>query len=265
MDPTQVQLAISLLAAHVVGDFALQTDEGAKRKHRIPVLAGHCVAVAALSYALTGLWLAWQVPAAVLATHMIIDLVKARFLPARLSFFVLDQLAHVSVILAISVLAPRMLPGVHDSFWQVALGANYYAALILLTGLITAVYAGGVVVGFGVKPFLGALQGEEGTTDRIDAEPARMRRKGFDEGGKVIGRLERAMIYILILAGQPSSIGFLIAAKSLLRFGEIGAGASRKEVEYIIIGTLMSFLVALLAAYLTRFALLGYQAGWPGN
>ena len=73
------------------------------------------------------------------------------------------------------------------------------------------------------------------------------------------------MIFVLILAGQPSAIGFLIGAKSLFRFGEIGAGASRKEVEYIIIGTLMSFLVALVVSYLTRLALLGYQTGWSAT
>ena len=265
MNPDQVRLAISLLAAHVVGDFVLQTDEGARSKHRLPVLLGHCVAVALLSYILTGLWLVWQIPAAVLATHVVIDFVKARFLPAKPSSFLLDQLAHVLVIIAISLLAPRIWPGVHGSFWQAAVGANFYAVLILLTGFLTAVYAGTVLVGLFVEPFLRDLRRDERTTDSADAEPATRRRKGFEEGGKVIGKLERSMIFVLILAGQPSAIGFLIGAKSLFRFGEIGAGASRKEVEYIIIGTLMSFLVALVVSYLTRLALLGYQTGWSAT
>ena len=54
---------------------------------------------------------------------------------------------------------------------------------------------------------------------------------------------------------QPSGVGFLIAAKSLLRFGEVREGANRMEAEYIIIGTLASFLFGLIIAYGTRWIL----------
>ena len=40
-------------------------------------------------------------------------------------------------------------------------------------------------------------------------------------GGQLIGRLERLMILMLLLANQPDGIGLLIAAKSILRFSEV--------------------------------------------
>ena len=259
MNPEQVRLAISLLAAHVLADFVIQTDKDVRHKNRFRVLLRHCLVAASLSYLLSGFWPAWPVPLTILVTHLALDLAKTKHLPARIRSFVLDQAAHFLVILVLSALLPSVMPALQQSLWQTILGANFYAALIVLTGFVITVQAGSVLVGFGVEPFLGELHRDEAANDRGELQPGESRRKGFEQGGKVIGQLERATIFVLVLAGQPSAIGFLIAAKSLLRFGEIGAGASRKEVEYIIIGTFMSFLLALVFSYITRFALLGYQ------
>jgi hypothetical protein len=79
--------------------------------------------------------------------------------------------------------------------------------------------------------------------------------RGFVDGGRIIGQLERAMIYLFVLVGQPAAIGFLIAAKSVFRFGELSDRANRMEAEYILIGTLYSFLFGTLVAYLVGFLL----------
>ena len=54
-----------------------------------------------------------------------------------------------------------------------------------------------------------------------------------------------------MLVDQPSAIGFLIAAKSVFRFGELRERSNRMEAEYIIIGTMMSFIWGLSVAYVT--------------
>lgn len=64
--------------------------------------------------------------------------------------------------------------------------------------------------------------------------------------------MERALTYILVLSGNSSAIGFLFAAKSILRFGEIKEPGQQKEAEYIIIGTFASFGWALLVAILVK-------------
>jgi len=61
-----------------------------------------------------------------------------------------------------------------------------------------------------------------------------------------------------VISGQSAGIGFLIAAKSVLRFGSVGD--DRKISEYVIIGTLASFGWAMAVAFGT-VALM--SALWP--
>ena len=68
---------------------------------------------------------------------------------------------------------------------------------------------------------------------------------------------------LLVLAGELTAIGFLVAAKSILRFGDIQGAEERKLTEYVIIGTFMSFGWAMLTALATRAALLHHLAGGP--
>ena len=49
------------------------------------------------------------------------------------------------------------------------------------------------------------------------------------------------MIVVFVLTGYNDGIGFLLGAKSILRFGEIRDQHDRKVTEYIIIGTFSSF------------------------
>lgn len=55
-----------------------------------------------------------------------------------------------------------------------------------------------------------------------------------------IGRLERFLILTLVLLKQYEAIGLLVAAKSIFRFS-----ASRSVGEYVLIGTLLSFTIAI--------------------
>jgi hypothetical protein len=48
------------------------------------------------------------------------------------------------------------------------------------------------------------------------------------------------------LTGRYEAIGFLIAAKSMLRFGDVSRPNQRGESVYILVGTLASFLLAIL-------------------
>jgi hypothetical protein len=77
--------------------------------------------------------------------------------------------------------------------------------------------------------------------------------KGLKNAGKYIGWLERFLIVTFVWAGEISAIGFIIAAKSVFRFGEIKDKENRKLAEYILIGTLSSFSTALAIAYFAKW------------
>jgi hypothetical protein len=66
--------------------------------------------------------------------------------------------------------------------------------------------------------------------------------KSLANVGKYIGFFERILILTSILLSHYEMIGFLIAAKSLLRFRE----EERKQTEYVLIGSLLSFSAAIL-------------------
>lgn len=86
---------------------------------------------------------------------------------------------------------------------------------------------------------------------RVD-QPAESNR-----AGRWIGILERLIIYILVLGGQAAAAGIVVAAKSILRFPEISSEPKQIAPEYVLIGSLASWLVAF-GAGVGVAGLLGY-------
>lgn len=109
----------------------------------------------------------------------------------------------------------------------------------VLIGAVLVVWGGSPVVARLVAPY----------ADQLDDEP------GLVRGGRIIGMAERLLIYVFVLAGAPSAIGFLVTAKSLFRFGDVTGNERHRQAEYVIIGTLVSFAYAVTLSYLVRWAL----------
>jgi hypothetical protein len=165
----------------------------------------------------------------------------------NLTAFSVDQLAHLLVIAALSA-APAV--GSTSSLWGDFFGVGYYVVLAFAAGATVVIGVGAIVVGKAVDPYLIQMRAthEESTERPIP-------RHGFEQGGRLIGQLERALILLFVLANQLSAVGFLIAAKSILRIGEVKDRSHRMEAEYIIIGTLISFLWGLAASFATQWLL----------
>ena len=70
--------------------------------------------------------------------------------------------------------------------------------------------------------------------------------------GRAIGALERGLAFTLVLLGDYAAVGWIIAAKSLARFKAL---EDREFAEYFLIGTLASFLLAVLAGLGVRILL----------
>jgi len=228
----RMDLALTLLAAHLMGDFVLQTAQMAREKSRLGWLLVHSGIVAVLSYVFVGHWLSFSIPAIIGVSHALIDAVKAR-VRGGATAFVIDQLTHLAVIGAIAV-AGSVFGTV--SFWTVCFGKAYWVALAFICGAILTVRVGGFLVGFWVQPYL-----EEMRAAAPHPDPAFRPVRGLTNGGRLIGHWERALIFLFVGMGLPGSVGFLVAAKSIFRFGELKERENRMEAEYITIGTLMSF------------------------
>ncbi|MBN8630400.1 MAG: DUF3307 domain-containing protein, partial [Rhodobacterales bacterium] len=173
--------------------------------------------------------------------------------------FLIDQALHLVSLIALTLWLPDLwaqglwAPGalatgddggiLGTGLWssETALPVGHLPALmVLLTGLILATRAGGFAVGLLMEPFAPHLgKGDAG--------------KSLPGAGRVIGNLERGLIYALVIFGQAQGVGLLIAAKSILRFGAVKD--DRRLSEYVIIGTLASFGWALVVAYATLWGL----------
>lgn len=216
----------ALLLAHVLADFVLQTGAMVRHKRQPGMLLLHGVVVLLTAQAATG-----QIAAPELlglaAVHIVIDAVKIWGGFDRIGGFLADQGAHLLTLAALSLYAP--------SLWDSGIYAGHDWILPLMAlsaGAITATVAGQYAVGILMRP-----------------HGARIRNNGLRDGGRLIGMLERGLIFVLIGLGQPLGVGFLVAAKSILRFGT--ATRDQRTAEYVIIGTLASFGWAILASYAT--------------
>ena len=232
-------LFILLLSAHVAGDFIFQSNEDVARKQEPLILARHSLIHAGLVWALSGMWHVLWLPVAIGVLHGMIDWVKAQFGRVGIGWFFGDQAAHL-LVLAIAAGTASVLHG--TPAWS-GLGMDaVYPVLLVLTGAVLTIRVGGIVVGLTLVPYLAELIEREGE----DALPGA---RGFGDGGRIIGYLERALLYVMVLSGHLAAVGFLVAAKAFFRIGEIKDQSNRLEAEYIIIGTLTSFAYGLIVAY----------------
>lgn len=60
------------------------------------------------------------------------------------------------------------------------------------------------------------------------------------------GILERMFVFGFVISGYQEGIGFLLATKSVFRFGDLNEAKDRNLTEYVLIGTLISFSLAIL-------------------
>ena len=241
-----LETAIALAFGHLVGDFTLQADWMVRRKREPLVLLAHVGTVLVVTWAALGFALAPLVLLLIGVAHLAIDGAKLRWGGAGFAGFTLDQAAHAASILVAAALFPGAFAA---GLWAnppavfAPLVAHFPAAMALGSGLIATVWAGGYAVQAlmtGVKP---------------PPDP-----QSLPKGGQLIGRLERLMILMFVLAGEPGGIGFLIAAKSILRFNELARGDDLHVSEYVIIGTLASFAWGLTCAFATAAVLAALAA-----
>ena len=85
--------------------------------------------------------------------------------------------------------------------------------------------------------------------------PPSFNSQSLPKAGQRIGYIERILILTFVHVGSFDGVGFLLAAKSVFRFGELNKAKEIQTTEYVLIGTFASFTIAILigiASY--RFA-----------
>ncbi|MFH1501894.1 MAG: DUF3307 domain-containing protein [Candidatus Eisenbacteria bacterium] len=231
-----------LLAGHFLSDFGLQTERLAEAKRGSNVAMLLHVGQVLLTHALlvVPVW-GWAIVPAVLAlafSHALADLAR-RVGEQRgrspVLLLLADQLVHVAAIVIIWVwLCQSSFLTEHAPL--VPLG---WVPAIRRYPLLAAGYA---LCLRGGSTFVTYLLSECQQTGIPGAHTS-------EHAGKVLGYLERTLFYALVLLGQWTVVGFIVAAKSI---GPLDQKGALRPDYYRMIGTLASLLVATASALLVR-------------
>ena len=165
----------------------------------------------------------WWMALSIAVLHLVIDGLKSVCKNVKGAFFI-DQLLHLAVIVAAVVIynnvcevaLPVWLPETQVLMWIVAFvfclrPANFFIQAIFKDAQISVPNGGD-------------------------------ENQSLANAGHVIGNVERMLSLVFVMLAQYEAIGFLLAAKSLLRFRETDTVKS----EYVLVGTLLSFGIAIL-------------------
>lgn len=229
------ELFLKLFFVHLVGDYVLQFGFLAEGKERYKLKSWHVWAHVLIHGVLVHVVLqTWWITLATLLTHGAIDACKIHYQREEngRTWFFMDQLMHLLVI--IGIVAWAYPP---TTAW---VGAWFSDNLALLIGVIFVTKPAKYLVGTFISRWQPDSTGEEDS---------------LSGAGAWIGVIERLMVFLFVIMGQWQGIGFLLAAKSVFRFGDLNKTGDRKRTEYILIGTLVSFGAAILAGLLVvRFS-----------
>lgn len=235
---------IALLTAHLLADFVFQTDKMVVDKRKLHIFLLHIFIVVILAILLLG---TLSVPLLIIlgVSHIIMDMAKIAVFKSPTIGFIIDQVFHLAIIAFLALIYPMAF---NSGLWAEKFPNfinGYMIALCLISGLITTLKVGGIIIGL-----LTSSLKEEMEAIQEDAE------KGLTKGGEYIGQLERILVMIVVLIGQPLTIGFIMTVKTFLRFSD---SKRRKTAEYIMIGTFLSIAWGVVVAILTNHGIIHFS------
>lgn len=217
-------LIVKIVFAHLLGDFVLQTnkmvkdinEKGIKSISLFVHTAIHLILLLVVtgfeSKYILGVWMLGF-------SHLVVDIFTKIYLAKKINsikVLLLDQVLHA---LCIAGFVYYYYPYAID--WDIVIGKN---AIALYSALVLLVYVSPIVIKKIIEQFKFTVPNN-----------------GLDNAGKYIGILERLFIFLFVVLQRWEGIGFLLAAKSIFRFGDLKANKEIKLTEYILIGTLISF------------------------
>jgi len=234
-------IIVKLLLAHLLGDFLLQPTswvlDKESKKYKSKYLYIHTLLHGILAWLIVGEIAFGWFALALAVSHGFIDFLKLQFQKKKTkrNWFVIDQMLHLVTIVIIASLYKNLTVNFtlfNNRFW------------ILITGILFLTKPTSIII----KNIISIWTPESNNKNDDSLENA----------GNYIGIFERLFIFCFILTGHFEAIGFLLAAKSIFRFGDLKEAKDRKLTEYVLIGTLLSFGMALLTGLLVQFGLLHF-------
>ncbi|MDR0681828.1 MAG: DUF3307 domain-containing protein [Dysgonamonadaceae bacterium] len=215
------------LTAHLLADFNFQPQKWCDIKERKIISKEHLyhtLVVFICSWIFSLILSFWWVALIISLCHLVIDVAKSYLFKKenyKKFLFFIDQALHITIITGGVFLFSRN-EAIHFLF-SVPINVVY-----ILFALIACTKPSNVFI----KNYMEAN----------NIISAKKKDNTLLKAGRVIGSLERIISFSLILFNQFAAVGFIIAAKSILRFRDTDTA----KTEYLLIGSLLSFGIAIL-------------------
>ena len=245
-----ISILLRLFAAHLVADFFLQFDcinNGKYRRgiHGILFLLLHGLIHAITTYLLLAQWNNWFIPLFIFITHVLTDYVKVLHVnhigdkhdSSGVVSFLFDQVLHVA-FLFLSVCCYYWLWNripTSEAFLAACCFNKYW---LIVIAYMLVLKPSGILIAILTKRWRNAVHKSD--NDEQDTDDSRV------QAGAWIGYCERVIALSFILMNSMQGIGFLLAAKSIFRFGDLKEGRETKMTEYVLLGSLISMAIATI-------------------
>ena len=239
---TTMTLLVLLIAGHIMADFYLQPShwisQRTQRHFSAPCLywhgAVHGLIAALILDLLTDLHPLKVAAYALLigGSHIVIDGLKS-YAGASMKAFLADQIAHIVIIAGVVLLVWQPDQATVNAWLKQSL---HYKTLAIMTGYLLVLRPVSIVIKQILAPWSNAIEADK---------PAEESETTLQAAGQNIGYLERVLVLTFILLNQFAAIGFLLAAKSVFRFGDLRHSEDKKLTEYVMLGTLTSFALTI--------------------
>ncbi|ETJ46868.1 DUF3307 domain-containing protein [Pseudoalteromonas agarivorans] len=231
-------LLAALIIGHLVSDFFLQpmswVNDRNTHHFKAKKLYLHVLVHGVVSAVILALWeysYGWQQlstvllsTAVIMLSHYLIDIAKS-YSNKGVVPFLLDQIAHIAVIIALCIY-------ITDNQSLIA-----YVSALATNPKVLWVVCGYLIILSPSAVFIRMML--ERLTANFSSEGS------LPLAGQSIGMIERVLMLSFILLDQFAGLGFLLAAKSVFRFGDLSASKDKKLTEYVMLGTLLSVSVTL--------------------
>ena len=231
-------LFFTLLLAHILGDFCFQPAswvvDKKRHKHKSKRLYTHILIHAILLALFLGFDTTyWMGFAIVVLSHYLIDLAKLHTErnTHALAYFLIDQALHIAIL----ALVVHLYEPFNIAWEDIASPSR----LLFLTTLALLIFVPAVLIKIVIAQWRPETMEKHGESIFQEEE-------SLLKAGRFIGVLERLFVFLFVIIDHWEAIGFLLAAKSIFRFGDLRQGKDRKLTEYVLIGTLLSFGIAIL-------------------
>ena len=234
-------LFLKFLLAHILGDFVFQPEKWVKDKEENKVksiklyfhIGIHTILLlGVLQFNLQEYWSGFLL---IIISHYIVDVLKLYLQKKKTkrTWFFIDQITHISILL----LASSFYVNFSFSMENIITENN----LLLFIFILLIVNVSSVIIKIIITQW--------------NPESKKENDDSLAKAGRYIGILERLFVFIFVITNHWEAIGFLLAAKSVFRFGDLTSSKDRKLTEYILIGTLLSFGFAILLGVLYLYVL----------